>query len=252
MRGETPVTTVVLFGSLGVAVDTLEWLLEQPGFTVLGVVCSRADRSPWRVETGDRNMIDHAPRLGVPVFDLDDAPAAEIGLSVRFHQILRRHHIDRYRLGVVNLHGAPLPEMRGSMCDAAAILEGRTEFGASLHWMNDKADAGDLLRCERFPIWKGDTVYTLFRQSNALGLRMIKESLADIVSGKIKGVPQGEGRTYRQAEVMRRKTIPADASSADEARIGRAFAFPGHTPPVRDVSRRDWPLEASACRPDQW
>lgn len=227
-------TTVVLFGSLGVAVEALEWLRCQPQFEVVGVVCDhRKPPSAWRLATGDRNMADFACRRHVPVFDVEDAPTADIGLAVRFHQILHRRHRDRYRLGVVNLHGAPLPEMRGSMCDAAAILEGRAEFGAALHWMNEKVDAGDLLRCDRFPIEDSDTVYDLFRQSNALGLRMIKESLADIAAGRLKGIPQGPGRTYRQAEVMSLKVIPATVSADDERRITRAFAFPGHEPAVR-------------------
>lgn len=231
---------LVLFGSLGVAVECLEWLLERREFEVIGVVCSRRPISQWREAVGDRDMQREARRLGVPLLTMDDVLNVEsdIGLSVRFHLILRQAHLDRFRKGVVNLHGAPLPEYRGSMGDAVALLEGQTEFGASLHWMDRGIDTGDLIAVERFPISAKDTVYDLFVRGNAVGLRLIRAQLLDIMKDNVlyesqKLVSETIGRparTFSRKDVIPRKRISGSMSPEQIWNTVRAFQFPGQEP----------------------
>lgn len=231
---------VILFGSLGAAVSCAERLLERADISLVGVVCSDVEPSPWRAAVGDSNMRDEIARLEVAQIDLESLAALrpDLGISVRYDRILHRRHLDAFSLGVVNLHGAPLPEMRGSMCDAAALLEGRSEFGASLHWMDEGIDSGDILAVERFPIGKSDTVWDLFCRSNDAGLDLLDSSLADILSGRLEGVGQAyvarrekrEIRTYRRAEVLTAREIPADAGEDHIWTVARAFSFPGHEP----------------------
>ncbi|HEY3265337.1 MAG TPA: formyltransferase family protein [Armatimonadota bacterium] len=235
-----------LMGSLGVAVECLEWLNSRPEFEVTGVVCSREPRKPWRVATQDRDMQEAARELCVPMVSLDELCELrpDIGLSVRFHQILRRRHLDSFRLGVINLHGSILPEMRGSMCDAMAIVENRPEFGASLHWMDEGIDSGALLAEARFPIGPNDTVFDLFTRSNLEGLRLIKESLADIAAGRIEAEDQADAcarrgvtaRSYRASDVMSRKDLRGTHDPEYLWNIARAFQFPGY-PPATIVTR---------------
>jgi methionyl-tRNA formyltransferase len=235
---------IVLFGSLGVACDCLEWLLEQEEFDVMGVVCSRTPKKAWRVAVQDRDMQEVAPKLGVRLLDIDEVCGlnADLGLSVRFHQILRRRHLDSFKQGVVNLHGAILPEMRGAVCDSAAIIEGRTEFGSSLHWMDEGIDSGDFLADIRFPIVPQYTVYDVFRLCNELGLQLIKMKLLDIVAGKIVGISQEqlckqrgiEPKVYRTVDVLSMKCVPETATTEEMWVFAKAFHFPGQEPPYID------------------
>jgi methionyl-tRNA formyltransferase len=237
---ESTKTSIVLFGSLGVAVDCLEWLLKQPMLEVCGVVCSRADRKKWRESVGDRDMQEHASVLGVPLLTLDDVlqMKPDIGLSVRFHQILSPAHLERFRMGVINLHGGILPEMRGSMCDAAAILEKRAEFGTTLHWMNNGIDTGDILAEKRFAISSNDTVYDLFTRCNESGLQLIQTHLSAIIGGTIQGIPQDQiaeerhlkPATYRSKYVMKYKQVSHGLNPEELRVVIRAFQFPGHEP----------------------
>jgi methionyl-tRNA formyltransferase len=228
-----------------VAVDCLEWLLGQPAFDLLGVVCATGPVAPWRKITGDRDMRAVAPALGVSLLDLDDLPRLrpDLVLSVRFHALLRRRHLESAALGVINLHGAPLPEMRGSMCDAMAIVEGRAEFGTSLHWMDEGIDTGDLLAVERFPIGPRDTVYDLFRQANHRGLELIQKHLLAAASGKLPGCSQEticrqEGivpTTYRAGDVLPLKEVRPGLRPEQIFNRARAFHFPGHEPACWDT-----------------
>ncbi|UHA76079.1 formyl transferase [Paenibacillus sp. 481] len=234
--------SLILFGSMGVAVACLRWLLEQPYVDVLGVVCSRQPRSRWRAAVQDEDMQEEAPRWGIPLLTLEEVAhiEADLGLSVRYHEILRQRHLQRFRLGVVNLHGAPLPEMRGSMCDAAALLEGREHFGTSLHWMDEGIDTGPIIAVERFPIEPHHTVYHLFQHSNERGLRLIQAWLPAIVNGTAPRIEQteqlgmrgGTSRTYVAKQVLQHKEIaqPVSMSMNQLWNTVRAFQFPGHDP----------------------
>jgi methionyl-tRNA formyltransferase len=231
---------IVLFGSLGAAVDCLAWLMKHESFEVIGVVCSRKPRSKWRLTLDDPDMQDAAIVWDIPILTMEEVlhVEADIGLSVRFHEILRQPHLDRFRLGVVNLHGAPLPEMRGSMCDAAAIVEGRSEFGTSLHWMDTGIDTGPILAVHRFSIDSSDTVYELFERSNRYGLELIKETLVHIAEGRLQGIPQSaaiahsgtSAKTYYAKEVLKLKQLSVGFSGEELWNRTRAFQFPGHEP----------------------
>ncbi|TMV47512.1 formyl transferase [Paenibacillus mesophilus] len=231
---------LVLFGSIGVAVDCLEWLLEQPQFEVIGVVCSREPKSNWRMEVRDRDMQQEAERLSVPILDMNDVLNlnADIGLSVRFHQILRQEHLDRFRKGVINMHGAPLPEYRGSMGNIMAILDGKDYFGVSLHLMDRGIDSGDIITVERYPITKTDTVYDLFVRSNRIGLRLIQTWLHAVMEDKVVYEDQAAAcerlnytsRTYGRKDAIKYKRIDAAMSPERIWDITRAFQFPGQEP----------------------
>lgn len=238
-------TTVMLFGTLGVAVRCLEWLLAQPDYRVVGVVCAREPRSAWRRAVDDRDMQEEAPRLGVPLLTMDDVLGlrADIGLSVRFHQLFRPAHLRRFRLGIVNLHGAPLPDMRGSMCDAMAIVEGRGTFGATLHWVDEGVDSGDVLAETRFPIAPADTVYDLFIRANDDGLTLIRTHLGSIVRGELAGVSQDRlarergvvPRTYYARRVLGLKRMNEAVEGEAMWNRVRAFQFPGHEPAYAEL-----------------
>lgn len=238
--------TIVLFGSLGVAVECLEWLLKQSEFKVIGVVCSRGPKSRWRETIRDMDMQEEAARLSIPLLTMDDVLdlEADIGLSVRFHQILKQSHLDRFRRGVINLHGAPLPEYRGSMGDAMALLEGKDYFGASLHWMDRGIDTGDLIAVERFPISKTDTVYDLFVRGNTIGLQLIRSNLHEVMKDNVLYETQKIAsetmnlpvRTFTKKDVIPYKRIDGTMSPERIWDTVRAFQFPGQEPAFMETA----------------
>jgi len=77
----------------------------------------------------------------------------------------------------VNFHPAPLPEFRGRNLAYQAIMEGAKEFGASLHWMDNDYDTGDLIDVRRFPIMPWYTAGDLVRESHRLLCEMFREWL---------------------------------------------------------------------------
>ena len=66
------------------------------------------------------------------------------------------------RLGALNLHGSQLPRYRGRVPVNWAVINGESETGATLHYMVEKADAGDIVDQERVEIAFTDTARDVF------------------------------------------------------------------------------------------
>jgi methionyl-tRNA formyltransferase len=215
--------TAVLMGSLSAACACFDFLQTSENFDLRAVVCRDDDPR----QEGEDYLIDRAREHGVPIYNLDTMPEADIGVAVRFDRILRGRHRDRFRLGVVNLHGAPLPEMRGSLCEVAAILEERESFGTSLHLMDDGIDTGPILAVERFPIGANATAGELLREANRRGVAMIEARLQPYAEGTL--IPRAQdlsaGRTYRKAEVLALKQPSSSAKREARDRVERAFCY---------------------------
>ena len=215
--------SVVLMGSLSAAAACFDFVRDHPRLDLVAMVC----RNDEVREPGESYAIDKALENGVPVHTMETMPAADLGLSIRFDQILRKRHRDRFARGVINLHGAPLPEMRGSMCECAAILEEASYFGASLHLIDDGVDTGAILCVDRFEIAPDATAGVLLRESNRRGLRMLRDHVDAFLDGRLELSVQEEagGRTYRQGDLLRIKHSPLPLNPIRRNRVRRAFHY---------------------------
>ena len=64
--------------------------------------------------------------------------------------------------GALNLHGSYLPKYRGRVPVNWAVINGETETGATLHYMVEKPDAGDIVEQQKVPIAFTDTAFDVF------------------------------------------------------------------------------------------
>ena len=69
----------------------------------------------------------------------------EIGISGNHRRIISEEVIDKFPLGLLNLHGGDLPRYRGNACQAWAILNGEKRIAACVHKMiPDELDVGQI------------------------------------------------------------------------------------------------------------
>lgn len=66
------------------------------------------------------------------------------------------------RRGALNMHGSLLPRYRGRAPVNWAILHGERQTGATLHYMVEKPDAGDIVAQQAVPILPDDTAREVF------------------------------------------------------------------------------------------
>jgi methionyl-tRNA formyltransferase len=181
--------------------------------------------------TDDADLYERAGRGGLPGVDLV--------LSFLFWKRIRQPLIELGRIGCLNFHPAPLPDMRGMGGFNVAILEGFAEWGVSGHFVDEDFDTGELVRVDRFPVAADATALSLDIESQARLLTLFEEVVDLAVDGaELPREPQGEGRyvTREEFEAMRR--VPPDEDPATLERRIRAFWYPPYDGATIEVAGR--------------
>ena len=109
--------------------------------------------------------------------------------SFYFRKMIPGHVLALARQGALNMHGSLLPLFRGRSPVNWAILKGATETGASLHYMTEKPDAGDLVDQERVPILLEDDALTVSRRVADAAVLILARSLPQLKAGVAPRVP---------------------------------------------------------------
>ena len=218
------------------AARALDWLVAE-GCEVAAVVASEPDR--WTTEAQRVDLV--AQRHGLPLVSeaelYADPPGVDVVLSFLYWNLIREPLISVGRIGCLNFHPAPLPDLRGLGGYNVAILEGREEWGVSCHFVDERFDTGDLVEVERFPIDSGgETAFSLDLASQERLLELFQRVMTRALAGEeLPRTPQGKGRyvTREEFEELRR-VRPGD----DLERKLRAFWYPPHPGAVIELDGR--------------
>ena len=94
------------------------------------------------------------------------------------------------RRGALNMHGSLLPKYRGRAPVNWAILKGERESGASLHYMVERADAGDIVDQLAVPILEDDDAREVFAKVTVAAETILARSLPALLAGNAPRRPQ--------------------------------------------------------------
>ncbi len=92
--------------------------------------------------------------------------------------------------GALNLHGSLLPSYRGRAPVNWVLVNGETRTGMTLHYMVEKADAGDIVGQAFIPIESRDTAMDLYRKMAPAGLDVLRAAWPLLREGKAPRVVQ--------------------------------------------------------------
>jgi len=82
--------------------------------------------------------------------------------SFYYRNMIKRQVLEIPNQGALNMHGSYLPKYRGRVPVNWAVINGETESGATLHYMVEKPDAGDIVDQEKVEITFTDTAHDVF------------------------------------------------------------------------------------------
>jgi methionyl-tRNA formyltransferase len=100
-----------------------------------------------------------------------DCPPAEFGISWFYSQLFNTSDINRYSIGLLNMHGGKLPEYRGASVLQWAIVNGENTMGVTWHQIVEEVDAG--------PIWAESSIpIPLSATGGQMREAMIEEAFA--------------------------------------------------------------------------
>ena len=92
--------------------------------------------------------------------------------------------------GGLNMHGSLLPKYRGRVPINWAIIHGETETGATLHYLAEKPDSGDIVAQSPVPILPDDTAKEVFDKVTLAAAAMLDAVLPALVEGTAPRAPQ--------------------------------------------------------------
>jgi len=182
-----------------------------------------------------------AEEYGLPVITPEEVNTPELERTVAemrpdfvfsfyFRSMIGAPLLNAGRLGALNIHGSMLPRYRGRAPVNWAILHGEKETGATLHYMNARADAGDIVDQLAVPILENDEAREVFGKVCFAAEIILARSLPGLIAGTAPRLPQRleDGKYFGRRRPEDGK-IDWTRSARDIHNLVRAVAppFPG-------------------------
>ena len=170
------------------------------------------------------SVAECASKHGIPAFAPEDinhpvwvnrikALEPDFIFSFYYRSLIKADLLNVPKMGCVNLHGSLLPQYRGRVPINWAIINGEKETGVTLHYMTEKADAGDIIAQERIAIADDDNAKTVFDKAVAAAKNMLDKNLPLLRDGNAPRVAQDDskatvfgGRTPADGEIDWKKS----------------------------------------------
>lgn len=115
-------------------------------------------------------------------------------VTCAYGQILPSELLKIPRLGCINVHASLLPKYRGGAPIHRAIMDGATETGITIMYMNEAMDEGDIISQKKIAIEKEDTASTLHNKLSILGRELLLETLPSIIHGTNERIKQDSSK----------------------------------------------------------
>ena len=109
--------------------------------------------------------------------------------SFYYRYLISTAILDTARIAALNMHGSLLPKYRGRAPVNWAILHGETETGASLHIMEAKPDAGDIVGQVAVPIDPNEDATAVFAKVSNAAVHVMQAALPALLEGRVPRTP---------------------------------------------------------------
>jgi methionyl-tRNA formyltransferase len=138
---------------------------------------------------------------GIPTITPDNPNVPEVEEQIRalqpdfffsfyYREMLKAPLLAIPKQGALNMHGSLLPKYRGRVPVNWAIIRNETETGATLHYMTEKPDNGDIVAQQAVPILPNDTAHEVFQKVTVAAEMALNNVLPTLLSGKAQALKQ--------------------------------------------------------------
>ncbi|MBS0016697.1 MAG: methionyl-tRNA formyltransferase [Arthrospira sp. SH-MAG29] len=193
---------LVFFGTPEFAVPSLQRLLTDEQFQVVGVVTQPDKRRGRGSKTSPSPVKAIAMGAGLPVWQprrIKKDPQtlanlreveADVFVVVAYGQILSPEILQIPKLGCVNAHGSILPKYRGAAPIQWCLYHGETQTGITTMLMDEGMDTGPMLLKSYTPISWEDQATNLAECLANMAAELLTETLLQMRSQTIQPIPQ--------------------------------------------------------------
>jgi methionyl-tRNA formyltransferase len=117
------------------------------------------------------------------------AIAPDVIVSVAAPEIFKAQLLGLPPFGCINIHSGRLPVYRGMMPTFWQMLRGEHAVTITVHRMEEKLDAGDVLATQTFAIRPSDSLDRVIKETKREGARLLVRVLCDLLEGKAEPRP---------------------------------------------------------------
>jgi phosphoribosylglycinamide formyltransferase-1 len=134
------------------------------------------------IETAVFDAHDYASRedRDVALANWLHSHGVELVVCAGYMHLFRKAFFDYYGGRIVNTHSAPLPDFPGAHPIEDVLAAGVPETAATVHWVDEGVDTGPVIRAERVPVLRDDTVETLRERVQTVEHRLLPEVVREL------------------------------------------------------------------------
>ena len=218
---------ILFMGTPEIAAESLKAIIDCDEFEIVGVI-SQPDRPFGR----KLKMMPSAVKVlsleyGLNVMTPESVNTPEsiemikklkpdIIVVVAYGQIIKPAILDIPTFGCINLHTSLLPKYRGAAPIQRAVLAGDKVSGATVMYMNEKMDDGDIISQIEVNIEENDTASILHDNLSREGSRLLVETLPKIFNGTTERVLQNRDEVTFAAKLKKSDGLIDWSKSAQE------------------------------------
>jgi methionyl-tRNA formyltransferase len=181
--------------------------LEEVLASGMEVCCLFTHKDDPEEEIWFRRPVELALKQAIPVYDperLRDNKWTELLktlspdfiFSFYYRYMIPQEMLDSARIAALNLHGSLLPKFRGRCPVNWVLIKGETRSGVTLHVMEARPDAGDIVAQREVEITFDDTAHSLFLKLASAARLLMRGVLPELLSGTFPRVPQTGDSSY--------------------------------------------------------
>ena len=143
----------------------------------------------WALERG-LDVYQPETLKGEEFAELLEKLSPELIAVTAYGKILPESVLNFPKYGCINVHGSLLPEYRGAAPMQRAIIDGKSETGVTIMYMEKGLDTGDMLLVEKCKIDDSDNFEDIHDRLSEIGAKALVKVVEILKNGEAVRVPQ--------------------------------------------------------------
>ena len=168
------------------------------GVNIVGVLGPKKDHNMYFdfkhfVQTRRLNYIDYDELDEAQLIEQIKKLEIDAAVVCSFNYKIPKVLLDSVKDGFINVHPSMLPKYRGGNPYSRVIMNGETETGVTIHFMDENFDTGDIIAQRAYHIHSKATMGTLFNELNVIGIELLLQVLQTYETQPLPRIAQPRG-----------------------------------------------------------
>jgi methionyl-tRNA formyltransferase len=200
----------------------------------ISFVCARFDKNDEVLKRYARThnipFLSHKNINDQDFLEKDEVKCCDLFVSMSFNQIFRKATFETPHLGTINCHAGKLPYYRGRNILNWVLINDESEFGITVHYVDEGIDTGDIIKQSTFQITDADDYSTLLEKAYSGCADLLSKTVDDFLEGEITRIAQNDiskHGLYCSARREGDEIINWNSSSREIFNFVRSITTPG-------------------------